>query len=292
MPRTLQSIAASTYRPMRLILVDNHSTDRSHAVCEEFAHEHQDKDFHVVLAEQPDGGAAAARNKGLELCDTPFVYFFDSDDLFDAGFLTAVMPLLKSDMDLLAVPTRVAKNGEAPVTRPFIKTASPVAQVLTGHLSTQAMVFRTDFLRKIGGWNETLPMWNDWELGVRALAAKPRMRWLTDMAFHTVFLHDDSLTGSSFSARVHSMRKAVRAVADETGGTLSKPLRFRMELITGMLLRENDRTEADENKKLTRQWFGGESVLTRFFGFLIRKYVSWGGRGSWRIAYWLCRKDV
>ena len=289
LPRTLQSIAASDFRPLRLILVDNHSTDGSRLVCERFAEEHRGDDFEIVLAEESEGGAAKARNKGLSLCTTPFVYFFDSDDIFDPHFLSSVMPLLNDDVDLLAVTTNVSVNGAPPVVRQFIGTDAPAAQILTGHLSTQAMVLRADFLRSVGGWNEHLPMWNDWELAVRLLCARPRMRWLKSPAFHTVFVHDDSLTGSSFSSRVSQMRKAVKAVKEEADASCSKALYFRMEFITGNLMREKNIQEASENRKLTRLWFQGESALTRFFGSCIRRYISLGGRGSWRLAWWLCK---
>ena len=288
LPRTLNSIAESGYRPIHLILVNNHSTDRSLQICEEFAENHRSDDFSILLADEPEGGAAKARNRGLDLCTTPFVYFFDSDDLFDKDFLPEIMPQLNESVDVIAVPTKVSVGGKPPVTRVFRQTASPAAQILTGHLSTQAMVFRTGFLRQIGGWNESLPMWNDWELGVRVLDAEPRMKWHTKRSFHTVFLHPDSLTGSSFSQRIDSMRKAVKAVNDETQGRYAKPLFFRMEFITGNLLKEKNRDEASENKKLTRQWFTGRSVITNIFGWLIRRYVAWGGRGSWRLALWLC----
>ena len=288
LPRTLDSIAKSSYRPIKLILVNNHSTDRSQQICEEFADRHRSDDFSILLADEQEGGAAKTRNRGLELSTTPFVYFFDSDDLFDKDFLEIVMQELDESSDLIVVPTKVSVGGKSPVARIYRLTANPAAQILTGHLSTQAMIFRTDFLRQIGGWNESLPMWNDWELGIRVLDAKPRMRWITSRSFHTVFLHPDSLTGGSFSQRIGSMRKAVKVVNDETQGRYAKPLFFRMEFITGNLLKEKNRGEAAENKKLARRWFADRSVITNLFGWLIRRYVAWGGRGSWRLALWLC----
>lgn len=289
LPRTLQTIAASDYRPLHLILVDNHSTDGSRVVCERFAEEHRADDFEIVLTEEPEGGAAKARNKGLSLCHTPFVYFFDSDDEFDHHFLSAVMPELTDNLDVLAVTVRVSVDGGCPVVKTCIETESPAAQILTGHLSTQAMVIRADFLRQAGGWNESLPMWNDWELATRLLLSRPRMKWLSGAAFHCIYIHADSLTGSSFSSRIDSMRKAVETVDNFAGGKCKRALFFRMEFITGNLLREKNTVEAQNNIKLTRQWFAGESVCSRFFGFCIRKYVAFGGRGSWRFAYWLCK---
>jgi hypothetical protein len=39
---------------------------------------------------------------------------------------------------------------------------------------TSCPIWNREFLRQIGGWKEGLPSWQDWELHVRALCAKPR----------------------------------------------------------------------------------------------------------------------
>ncbi|MCH5176907.1 MAG: glycosyltransferase family 2 protein [Prevotellaceae bacterium] len=284
--RTLHSIARCTWRTLHLILVDNNSTDHSRQVCEQFAETHRSPQFDIVLTEEPQKGAAAARNRGLALCQTPFVYFFDCDDEFDPDFLPTIMPLLTNDIDLLAVTTRQVVKGRTEV-RAFRPTDSPVAQVLVSHLATQSMVIRTDFLRHAGGWNASLHIWNDWELGLRLLMARPRMRWFTSTPFHYIFKHDDSLTGPNWSARIDVIRVTMQTVL-QNYPQLSAALRLRWEILTGQLLREHNREEAENNKKLTHTQFACESVWIRMLGNFLRFYTSIGGRGAWRIAYGLC----
>lgn len=288
LPRTLKSIVESTYRPLSLILVDNGSTDDSLKICRDFASKYNAEDFSIVVTTEQKKGAAAARNCGLRLCKTPFVYFFDSDDEFDASFLTTVVPLLNDDIDVLAVPTVQTVNGRTMV-RDYKPTASPVAQVLVSHLSTPSMVLRTDFLRNLEGWNEQLPIWIDWELGLRVLLAHPRLSWYTDKAFHKIDVHPDSITGDSFSSRIRGMRQTMEAALNEAP-QLSTALYYRMEILTGRLLHEKNMKEAEENKKLTCQWFAGKSVMSKLIGFFLRYYVSIGGHGAWRIAFWLSSK--
>lgn len=285
--RTLRFIAQCRWRPLHLILVDNGSTDDSRQVCEKFAARYRSSLFDIVLAEEPRRGAAAARNRGLALCQTEFVYFFDSDDEFDASFLSTVVPLLTDDLDLLAVTTRQVERGKT-IVRAYRKTAAPKAQVLVSHLNTVAMVLRTDFLRQLGGWNESLSTWDDWELGLRLLLAKPRMKWYTDTPFHYTYIHTESQTGSSMSSRIAPIRQAMQVAVEEGGRSLSKALYWRMEILTGSLLHERNRDEAENNKKLTRLWFVGESVCSKLIGRFLRFYVSKGGRGAWRLAYLFC----
>lgn len=290
LPNTLQTVAATDFRPLTVILVNNHSTDGSEKVCRDFADTNNSDDFHVIMVDEPAGGAAKARNKGLEICKTPFVYFFDSDDEFDTHFLSEIHPWLNEDVDMLAVTTNVSVNGQQPKCRPFKPVNSPSAQVALNNLATQCMVFRTDFLRSIGGWNEKLMMWNDWELAVRALNRLPRMRWLTLRPYHVINVHSDSLTGDGFSQRIMPIRQAMRATLDELNGRFTDSMYLRMENITGRLLREKNLKEAEENKKLTFEWFSGRSAFIRMCGRFIRWYVSIGGKGAPHLQYYITRR--
>lgn len=73
----LQSVIAQTYRDFEIILVDDGSTDGSGELCDRYAAEY---DF-VLALHQKNGGASAARNRGLKEAKGEFVHFIDSDDL-------------------------------------------------------------------------------------------------------------------------------------------------------------------------------------------------------------------
>ncbi|MDE6573922.1 MAG: glycosyltransferase family 2 protein, partial [Muribaculaceae bacterium] len=77
--RTLESVERQTLRPLKLILVDNGSSDGTLAVLEQWRQEHAAPGFEVEVYSEPVPGACAARNKGLAVADTEFVMFFDSD---------------------------------------------------------------------------------------------------------------------------------------------------------------------------------------------------------------------
>ena len=78
LPETLQSIAAQTvFSQCHVILVDDGSTDGSDLLAKQFAAEHPN----VTALQQRNSGPGAARNLALDLADTPYVAFVDSDDL-------------------------------------------------------------------------------------------------------------------------------------------------------------------------------------------------------------------
>ena len=77
--RTLDSIAAQQPCP-RLIVVDNNSTDCTFEAVSRWAELRRSEEFPIEVTVETAKGAAAARQKGLTMVETPYVMFFDSDD--------------------------------------------------------------------------------------------------------------------------------------------------------------------------------------------------------------------
>ena len=282
LPATLNSLRQLTYRPLRVFLVDNHSTDTSPALCRQFAEQHSAPDFDIHLLEEKKPGAAAARNAGLAQVETPYVYFFDSDDLLSPTFFDDVAAILSAqpsseEVDIITLTTRMTfPNGQSVIRRPR-PSASAVQQVLTGMLSTQSVVWRTAFLREIGGWNESVLVWNDWELGLRALLATPRMLILPQEGYHEIQQHAQSITGETFSSRLtqilHSINQAERAA--QSHPTVLKALDGRRLILAGHIHHEGNPQEAAQlraqvlSRRTSWRWH-----LFALYCFRIRK-AAW-----------------
>jgi len=76
----VSSILAQTYSNLEVILVDDGSTDGSGDMCDAFA----ERDERVIVIHKANGGAASARNAGLDVAQGEFIGFVDSDDSIDA----------------------------------------------------------------------------------------------------------------------------------------------------------------------------------------------------------------
>ena len=291
---TLETIAASTHRPLWMIVVDNGSTDDSKAVCEEWANRWRSTSLRVDVVEEPYGGAPAARNMGLRLCETRYVYFFDSDDRFSPDFLEDVeTTLLDVDCDLLFTPVRQGA-GDSFKVRHYEPTGRASLQIIMSMLSTHSMVFRTVWLREIGGWDERLSIWQDWELGVRALLHQPSVHWQTEKAYHEILLHRNSITGASAAERWEGTLEAMRVVKDEVQATESlspheyancwRALYLRAMIHAGLLSREGCEEGAQAYTAFAMEMIPHPTKPLRMWGMVLRNYVASGGRGAWRVA--------
>ena len=303
LPRTFRSLERSTRRAARLIFVDNGSQDDSRVLCEDFARRHPEQD--ILLLSESRSGAAIARNTGLAEVKTPWTYFFDSDDELSPRFIEQMEQTLKEhaeqNFDVIAFRTVMVHPDGSMTQRQSMFNESATDQILMSQLVTQNLFVRTDFLRRIGGWNEQLREWDDWELGIRVLVDGGKVLWLRDCAYHRIYLHPDSLTGKNFLTTCRGIDVAMQSVLNlcrerkkgrmdtPKSSSICRALAFRYALLSGILLREGGRTAS------LRFWSRALQCASAACGSKVprslrlplaffRAYTSRGGRGAWRLA--------
>lgn len=118
------------YDRWELIAVDDASTDETASVLER--HSTADERVRPVLLEA-NGGAAAARNIGLERARSEYVWFLDLDDDFDPSLLVEALDALETtDADVAIFGCREETYDAAGVLRSTRDVLPPVAGVLFG----------------------------------------------------------------------------------------------------------------------------------------------------------------
>src|ERR1041385_2095670 len=91
---SIETVLAQTIPFGELVIVNDGSVDATAKLARAYC----DRDARIRLVEQPNGGIAAARNRGLQETDPAheYVVFLDHDDLWCVNTLEALVEALTS----------------------------------------------------------------------------------------------------------------------------------------------------------------------------------------------------
>lgn len=274
LPRTLDSVAAQTFRPLRLIVVDNNSTDNSLAVARAWADEHHSDNLLVEVVSEQRPGAAAARNRGLSMVESEWTMFFDSDDLMSPGHVALAMSTAGHTpaAELIGWDVAYHRLDGKVVTKPFEPDEIDYHNLMHASLATQRYCARTDLFRRAGCWNPDVSLWDDIELGARLLRLKPVIVKRSGPITVDVFHNAESITTDSYGRVLESCLNTLRLMRS------TYPVSSHLALKEAILLGDC-RSE-------------GYRHAHTYFKDQIKQLSSWRDRLGCRLAYYGRRLHV
>jgi len=170
----VESVLAQTYPDYELVVVDNGSTDRTHAALEPY----RDR---LRYHRQENLGRAGARNTALRLARGRYVAFLDSDDLWLPDKLARQVEALDSSpgaglvhgqVELIAedgspLPRETAAHRRL-FSRAHRRGATYAGYALECRCLTSTVMFRADVLERVGPYDPSLAL-EDLDLYLRVL---------------------------------------------------------------------------------------------------------------------------
>ena len=89
----LETVLNQTYKNLEIILIDDESPDRCSEICDQYAQ----KDERIKVIHQKNGGAANARNHGLDMATGEYICFIDSDDKIENNYVEKLLGAIKDN---------------------------------------------------------------------------------------------------------------------------------------------------------------------------------------------------
>lgn len=279
---TLESIASQTVHPS-LIVVDNNSSDSSLQAVSSWADAHRSVSFPITVLSQHEPGATNARNLGLENTATPWVMFFDSDDIMKPCHIERIVSIALSDqhIELIGWDTITVPLKGRPYLKKFKGKNLMWRNIFNGIMSTQQYAAKTHLFRECGGWNPALAGWNDYELGMRLLLLKPKTVYLKGKPEVIIRCQRNSITGTDFSSTPDKWENSLdscQLIFEKAGQPYYvRCINLKRAVLSGLYRRENSHTESD---RLMVKVLASESgKWCRFMLRLACRYTAIGGRG-------------
>jgi glycosyltransferase involved in cell wall biosynthesis len=158
LPKTLASLIAQEFRPFRLILVDNASTDGSAAICRALMADRQG--IETIHLHEPRPGKIHALERALAHVGTPFVALGDADTWYPPHYLRRCDALFARGPDDRVAVMAMDIYGDPAGWRAKVRRAAYmlVARLLSkqAHTGGYGQSFRTEALKSVGGFSERL----------------------------------------------------------------------------------------------------------------------------------------
>ncbi len=292
--RTVESVWTQDYRPIHLVLVDNHSSDGSLALCHALKEVYDSPDFRVTVTEEHRPGPSAARNRGLSCLTEEVVSFQDSDDEYEPGAIRRYMEAFAQDpaIDIVGGTIRMLPEDRKPYIAKAVFSHRIEPHLFHCTLGTIRYAAKTSLVREVGGWHEEYRVWEDWNLGIRLLLAHPHIVWIKEPPQAKVHLHGDSLTGYCYAPNARDILRAIKRSHHDVSQSdypnkmrLHKLLLYKQMVLAGLCRKEKSPLAREIYRETMIDTRG--SVVMRCLFPLVYRYVSWGGRGSSIWADWL-----
>lgn len=214
--RAVNSVLGQSFDDYEVIVVDDHSRDDTLEVIQSL----QDKRVRCITRQQR-GGGAAARNTGIEAASGEYVAFLDDDDAWHDSKLQRQVEVMQRRPEVGLVYTGAVHihqhNGQ------IYKTVTPKYR---GHIfrallernvigTTSSIMVRKEALVAVGGFDETFPSCQDWDLYLRL--SRDWVVDFVDRALVDFYLHPVRITRND-SARIDGRKKILDKFSSDIQG--------------------------------------------------------------------------
>lgn len=186
----INSIQTNNWEETNIIIVDDGSTDDTETIIKGFS-----SDTRIQYTRQTNSGPAAARNNGISISKNDYIAFLDADDVWLPNRLEKTLTLLTTgNFDWVATsflkqfpdghreyrtfPDNCSlwdkKTGDVQLIKKglYFFSALPIW--------TGTLLFKRKVLEKLGGFDETLYVGEDWDLYMRAAKDGFRLGYLDE----------------------------------------------------------------------------------------------------------------
>lgn len=225
--QTIKSVLEQDYPFIEYIVVDGDSTDDTRRILSRYADR-------IRIVSEPDRGQGDAINKGFRLARGSIMGWLNSDDLYLAGAIAAVVRFFKAHPeidfvygDALAMDTRNRLYG----VRAHVRQTNYHDLITQGDFIVQPAAFwRSGLWREIGELDTALRYTLDYDYWLRA-ARKFELRYVP-VCLAAERLHSGAKTARGGSARLEEV-----ASLSHRHGYTQLPLGFREQAAAEAALR-------------------------------------------------------
>ncbi len=169
--RTLDTILSQIVIPEEVIFSDDGSLDKTVNIIKKYRSRYLKAGIKLKILQNLHKGPGAARNHGISSTSLTWIAFIDADDTWKPEKIKRIKEIIKEDQEsncILHWEEYIRANGNITTLEhgsKYNKNFSNAEQLYRkNYLSTSAVVCRRSIIVENGGFDETLPNGQDYDL--------------------------------------------------------------------------------------------------------------------------------
>ena len=164
LPVAIESVLAQSFDALELIIIDDGSTDDTQAVLARY----RENPKVVTIHNRDNRGLPAALNQGIAQARGEFMARLDDDDYWiDPLKLQRQFEQFRENPDLGVLGTAYRDEWDRAVQNPLDDASIRQQMLMRCPFCHSSVMVRMSTLREVGGYDQSLPYAEDWELWLR-----------------------------------------------------------------------------------------------------------------------------
>lgn len=249
--RAIHSITQQTIRPQTLVVIDDGSIDQTEELVTAWIRVERPP-FKVIFEKTSNRGVSAARNLGVQLADSDWLAFLDSDDEWLPNKIEKQLPLSETFPMVHGEENWIRNGVRVQAPRKYLKSGGRVFNrcVDLCFISPSSVLIERKLFERMNGFREDFPVCEDYELWLR-IAAQYEVGFTSEPVLNKYGGHGDQLS-MRFRGMDYFRAKALRPFLEQRDLSreeqmhAAKTLLQKCEILLGGYAKYDNMTRAKE----------------------------------------------
>jgi glycosyltransferase involved in cell wall biosynthesis len=167
--RAVKSVLNQTFEDWELIIIDDYSKDRTQRICERFAK--KDGRIRYIRRDSNFGQHTRPKNEATRAARADLIAYLDDDNTYRRDHLQVLWKYLKDNDVVYGDRWLIDETGRGKDAKGISMNFKPQALYQFNYIDTSDVLIRKEAIESVGGWDESLPKFADWNLWTRMAKA-------------------------------------------------------------------------------------------------------------------------